>query len=362
MRKLLVVVLLLAVSLSSIYAAQVPQNGSVSIDSPADHDLFLSGETITINARVDGDVLAAGGTVIINAPVSGDLLVIAEELTVNSPINGSVAAVGWNVRMRADVGGRILVAGASVAIGSRAQKLVALGGTVSISVATVIEKYAYVAAMTVEHNGAVMGELRVVTNDFQGAGIAGRTIQERIESQVPTWLSVIFTDIVGPYAEIQVLLSVLLTLGFLVLGIALLMAFPRQFLAIHDELVRSPVRNTVTGFLVLVGGGLICVLFGVTLVGLPPAAVLGMLLISSSMVSPFFVSLALGRKMTKAINLRAGDFLSFALGFLVLSVMSSLTLVGWIVNVFSVSIGLGAIFYTARDNWGYLSGAPWTKG
>jgi len=322
----------------------------------------LSGETITINAWVDGDVLAAGGTVIINAPVSGDLLVIAEELTVNSPIGGSVVALGWNVRVRTDIGGRILVAGASVAVGSRAQKLVALGGTVSISVATVIEKYAYVAAVTVEHNGAVMGELRVVTNDFQGTGIAGRTIQERVESQFPTWLSVIFRDITGPYADILVLLNVLLTLGFLALGIALLMVFPRQFLAIHDELLEFPIRNTVTGFLLLVGTGLMCVLFGVTLVGLPPAAILGMLLITSSMLSPFFVSLALGKKMTQAINLRVGDVLSFSLGFLILSLLSSLALVGWIVNVLAVSIGLGAIFYTTRDNWGYLRGAPWIKG
>lgn len=340
---------------------QASHNGSVSVDTPVDHDLFLSGETITINARVDGDVLASGGTVIINAPVSGDLLVIAEDLTVNSPIGGSVSALGWNVRIRADVGGRILAGGASVAIGARAQKLVALGGTVSINVATVIEKYAYVAALTVEHNGWVKGELRVFTNDFQGSGTAGRTIQERIESQFPTWLSVIFKDIAGPYADIQLLLSVLLTLGFLALGIALLMAFPRQFLAIHDELLKSPLRNTATGFLVLLGGGLICVLFGVTLIGLPPAAVLGMLLIASSMVSPFFVSLALGKKMTKAINLKAGNVLSFILGFLVLSVLSSLALVGWIVDVFAVSIGLGAIFYTVRENWGYISGAPLTK-
>jgi len=362
LKRLPVALLLLFISLLSVCVGQASHNGSVSIDTPVDHDIFLSSETITINARVDGDVLAAGGTVIINAPVNGDLLVIAEELTVNSPIGGDVAAVGWDVRIRADIGGRILVAGASVAVGSRAQKLIALGGTVSISVATIIEKYAYVAAVTVEHNGAVMGELRVVTNDFQGTGIAGRTIQERIESQFPTWLSVIFRDITGPYADILVLLNVLLTLGFLALGIALLTLFPRQFLAIHDELLTSPIRNTATGFLLFVGTGLTCVLFGVTLVGLPLAAALGMVLIASAMLSPFFVSLALGKKMTKAINLKAGDVLSFVLGFLVVSLLSSLAFVGWIVNVLTVSIGLGAIFYTARENLGYLSGAPWIKG
>jgi hypothetical protein len=353
---MLAALLLLAVSLSSIYAAQVPQNGSISIDTPMDHDLFLTGETITINARVEGDVLATGGTVIINAPVNGDLLVLAQEVTVNAPISGTVTAVGWQVRIRASVGGRILAVGGTVSVGSRALKLVALGGTVQISVATVIEEYAYVAAGTVEHNGAVMGELRVVTNDFQGSGIAGKTIQEGFGAQLPMWLSVIFRDITGPYASILVTLNVLVTLGFLVLGLALLVVFPRQFSSIHDMVLRSPVRNVVTGFLLIIGAGVTCVLFAVTLVGLPLAVISGMLLLASTMVSNLFVSLALGKKVVGAINLKAQDTWTFVLGFLILSLLSSLAVIGWVIYVAAVSLGLGAIFYTVRENWNLLKG------
>lgn len=356
LRKLLVVLLLLAVSLSSIHAAQVPQSGSISIDAPVDHDLFLTGETITINARVNGDVLAAGGTVIINAPVNGDLLVLAQEVTVNAPISGTVTAVGWQVRIRADVGDRILAFGWTVNVGSRALKLVALGGTVQISVATVIEEYAYVAAGTVEHNGAVMGELRVVTNDFQGSGIAGKTIQEGFGGQLPIWLSVIFRDVTGPYASVLVTFNILITLGFLVLGLALLVTFPRQFSSIHGMVLRSPVRNAVTGFLLIFGAGVTCVLFAVTLVGLPLAAILGMLLFASTMVSNLFVSLAIGKKVVGTINLKAHDAWAFVLGFLILSVLSSLAVIGWVIYVVAVSLGLGAIFYTVRENWDLLKG------
>ena len=356
LKKLLVVLLLLAVSLSSIYTAQVPQSGSISIDTPVDHDLFLTGQTITINARVEGDVLAAGGTVIINAPVSGDLLVLAVEVTVNAPIGGAVTAVGWQVRIRTDVDGRILAVGGTVNIGSRALKLVAIGGTVQISVATVIEKYAYVAAGTVEHNGVVMGELRVVTNDFQSTGVAGKTIQDRIETQLPIWLSVIFSGITGPYASVQVLLNVLITLGFFVLGSVLLLLFPRQFSAIQDELLRSPVKNAVTGFLLIIGAGITCVLLAVTLVGLPLAAISGMLLATCLMISHLFASLALGKKVAEAINFKARDIWSFVLGFLILSLLSSLIFIGWIVYVVAVSVGLGAIFYTVRENWSSLMG------
>jgi hypothetical protein len=352
---MLAALLLLAIFFSGAYAAQVPQNGSVSIDTPVNHDLFLTGETITINARVDGDILAAGGTVIINAPVNGDLLVFAQELTVNAPVSGTVTAVGWQVRVRASVGGRILAVGWTVNVGSRAPKLVALGGTVQISVTTVIEEYAYVAAGTVEHNGAVMGELRVVTNDFQGSGTAGKTIQEGFGTQLPMWLSVIFTDIAGPYASILVTFNVLISLGFLVLGLALLVAFPRQFSSIQGMVLKSPVRNTATGLLLIIGTGVTCVLFAVTLVGLPLAAISGMFLLASTMVSPFFVSLALGKKVAGAVNFKARDTWAFVLGFLILSVLSSLAVIGSVISVVAASLGLGAIFYTVRENWSLLN-------
>ena len=343
--------LLLGIFFSGVCVAQAPQNGSISIDTPVNHDLFLTGETITINARVEGDVLAAGGTVIINAPVNGDLLVLAPDVTVNAPVSGTVTAVGWQVRIRANVGGRILALGWTVNVGSRALKLVALGRTVQISVASVIEQYAYVAAGTVEHDGFVMGELRVVTNDYQGSGIAGNTIKEGFGAQLPIWLSVIFRDIAGPYASILVTFNVLITLGFLALGLALLMVFPRQFSSIHDTVLKSPVRNTVTGFLLIIGTGITCVLFAVTLVGLPLAAISGMLLFAATMISPLFVSLALGKKVTGAINFKARDTWAFVLGFLILSVLSSLAVIGWVVSVVAASLGFGAVFYTVRENW-----------
>lgn len=356
MRKLSIAVfLVVALFLSSACATSVPQNGSVSVDAPVDHDLFLTGETVAINARVNGDILAAAGTVVINAPVTGDLLVLAEEVTINAPIGGAVTAVGWLVRVRADVGGRILVAAATVNVGGRANKLVALGWTVGISVSTVIEKYAYVAAGSVEFNGFVRGELRVVTNDFKGTGVAGSTIHDTIETQIPTWVSVIFRDITGPYAGVQLLLNVLISLGFIVLGVILLALFPRQFSIVHDELLRCPVRDAVTGFVLIVGVGITCVLFMVTLVGLPIAAVLAMLLITCSMLSPLLVSLALGRKIRAAIGLKLGDSWSFVLGFAILSLLSSLAVVGWLVYVVAVSLGVGAIFRAVVETWGLPS-------
>lgn len=356
LNKLLVVLLLLAVSISTVCVVRAQQNGSVSIDVPVDHDLFLTGDTIAINARVDGDVLAEGGTVTINAPVNGDLIVLAQDVTVNSPVSGAVTAVGWQVRIRADVGGAIFALGWTVNVGSRALKLVALGGTVLISVTTVIEKYAFVAAGTVEHNGAVMGELRVVTNDFHGSGIAGNTIQEGFGGQLPIWLSVVFRDVTGPYASILVTLNILITLGFLALGVALLMIFPRQFSSIQRTVLRSPLRNMVTGFLLIIGTGVMCVAFAVTLVGLPIAAALGMLLFASTMVSPLFVSLVLGKMLTGAINLKAHDAWNLVLGFLLMSILSSLVSIGWVIYVVAASLGLGAMFYAVLENWDFLKG------
>ena len=115
-------------------------------------------------------------------------------------------------------------------------------------------------------------------------------------------------------------------------------------------------RCNVNRALAVIGLGVVA--FAVTLVGLPVAAILGMLLFASTMISPLFVALALGKKLTGAVNLRVQDPLSFILGFLVLSVLSSLVSIGWVIYVIAASLGMGAMLYAARENWDLLTARP----
>lgn len=352
MKKLMLVLLLLAVSIPSIYAVSVSQNGSVVIDTPVGHDLFLSGNSIAINAPVNGDVYAAGSTVDINAAVSGDVFAAGSTVNINAPIGGSVTLSGGQVIVGSDVHGRILAAAGTVTILGKALKVVAAGGTVTIGSTAVIEEYAYVAGGTVTNAGTIKGELRANANTLVNTGSAGSVEWQKTQTQAN------LAAISATLSLIGTIISILTTVGFLLLGLVLLKLFPKQFLAVHDQIVQSPVKNTVVGFVLIVVAAVVSVLLAISVVGLPFAAVFGMLFIIALLVSGLFVSLALGRQIAKLVNLKAGDMWLFLLGFLIITVLFYLPVVGWIIRVVAVSLGFGATFYALRQHWASIGISP----
>jgi hypothetical protein len=352
LRKLLIVLLLLAVSIPSIYAADASQNGSIVIDTPVNHDLFVSGDTVAINAPVDGDVWAAANLVSINAAVSGDVFAAGSTVNLNAPVGGSVVAAGSQVEAKGDVKGRIVAAGGTLILRGNALKVVAAGGTIRIESTAVIEKYAYIAGGTVTNAGTIKGELRVNANNLENTGTAGSVQWQRTKTQTN------LAGLSGALSGIGMILGILTTIGFLLLGIVLLRLFPKQFLMVHDQLVKSPIKNTVVGFLLIIAAAIVSVLLAITVIGLPFAAVFGMLFIITLMVSGLFVSLALGRKIASPTNLKASDMWLFVLGFVILTVLFYIPFLGWIIRVVAVSLGFGATFYALRQNWASVRTTP----
>lgn len=77
------------------------------------------------------------------------------------------------------------------------------------------------------------------------------------------------------------LFSVLFAVGFLILGLLLIRGFPPDlFAAVVGQVEKSPVLLTVLGFVAIVVSAIILVIIAITIVGLPPIAlVAGMLFI-----------------------------------------------------------------------------------
>ncbi len=72
MKRLIIIFLMLILLLPNVQALKMLSGDQVSVDSPIDDDVFVSGGTVTLNAPVASAVIA-GGTIIINAPISGDV-------------------------------------------------------------------------------------------------------------------------------------------------------------------------------------------------------------------------------------------------------------------------------------------------
>mgnify|MGYP001049921398 CR=1 FL=1 len=298
---------------------------------------MLSGDQVSVESPVDDDVFAAGGTVMINAPVSG-VVIAGGDIIINAPVSGDVFAAGGQISLNSDVEGKIVAAGGVVDLSGDAKNAVIAGGTVNIHPNTVISRDAVISGGTVSNAGTIGGNLTVRAENFYNTGSAG---------------SVDFKKSEGPQRLQQLMnvFSILMTIGFLILGIILLKVFPAQFFSVEEEVRKSPLKNTVVGFLLILASAILIAVLAATLIGFPIAFIMGMLFIIALMLSTLFVSFALGRTIFDVLKFETNDVLIFVLGFVILSLLFRIPYAGWFIWIVALSLGFSAIFYAVRENW-----------
>jgi heme/copper-type cytochrome/quinol oxidase subunit 4 len=318
-----IIVLLAAILLCSVGQAwQVFSRETASIDQAIDDDIIAAGSSVSINAPVDSAIVA-GGTVSINAPVKGDVIVAAGQVYVNSDIGGKVVAAGGNVNL----GGNI------------SSNLLAAGGQVNIHPGKTIKRDALITAGQVVNAGRVNGTLTVSANQFNNTGSAFAVKFHRVEDQAKTnkddeTLGLIF--------------SLLSVLGYFILGVILVKYLPGIFLTVDGEMRSSTLLKTLLGFVVIIATFIAILLVAVTVVGLPIALISALLFAAALMLSGTFVSFSLGRWIDEKANIKRGDLACFAIGFVILNVLTHLPLAGGLISLISMSLGFAAMIYAAR--------------
>jgi len=294
-------------------------------------DLLIVGDDVDITEPVYGDVLAIGGKITINAPIYGDLIAFAGDIDINKDVEGKIIVAGGTVRIRANVN-KVLVA----------------GGTLEIHNNAMIRTNAYVASQRVENNGIVSGEMRVISRDFENNGDIGNLeLYEMYDF-----------DGLGKFSSfirfVIRVISVLISIGFAILGILLLKTFKKQFLAVEQEIRSSPVIVTVLGFMLLLGSLILSVLLTITLVGIPFAILLASMMGVALILSCMFVSLAIGRKLGEVTNWNASDTWYFIAGFIIVKILTWIPFIDMFFLILFLSVGLGALFYAVKNNWTHI--------
>ncbi|MGB3944160.1 MAG: hypothetical protein WBK88_05150 [Methanothrix sp.] len=288
----------------------------VSIDSPIADDLFAGGKAVRINAPVDSAFIA-GGDVIINGPIKGDLVV-----------------AGGVVELNCEVGGKVVVAGGIVNLsGDVARNVVIAGGEVRILPSANIGMDAAIAGADVYHAGDVAGTLWVSAGNFENEGTAGMvkfSIWERGE------------DALRPEPFITTF-SLLMILGFLLLGVSSLRLFPGVYSAVDREVMKSPARKALLGIGLIAASMILIVISILTLVGIPLGIILLALFVAALLLADLFVSFSLGRRIGSEMKRDMGDIQAFVLGYAVLSILFLIPYLGPILKILTVSLGFGGI-------------------
>ncbi|MCX9024950.1 MAG: hypothetical protein OIN85_02505 [Candidatus Methanoperedens sp.] len=298
---------------------------------------MLSGNQVRVDSPIEDDVFAAGGTIDINAPVDG-VVIAGGNININAPVNGDVFVAGGQISINSDVKGKIVAAGGNIDIKGNAKNVVIAGGNVNIHSTAVISRDAVISGGNVNNAGKVNGNLTVRAKNFQNTGSAGS-------------VEFIKRDVSQSFQRVMSTFRILITIGFLILGIILLKLFPAQFFKVEEEIRKSTLLKTVVGFVAIIVSAVVIILVAITVIGLPVAVVLAMLFITALMLSTIFVSFTFGKKILDLFKVKTSDMWTFIIGFIILSLLFEIPYAGGLIRIVAISLGFGAVCYALHDVW-----------
>ena len=271
------------------YAAQFQSsndpNGSLTVSkTESPKDLHLVGNNITVNAPVTGDLLAAGQTILVSNSVENSLFLAGGNITEEGDVGHHLRIAGNNVTVSGHIYGDAYVA----------------GNTVEIAKGSTIDGSLYIAGQTITIDGNVAGDVKIGASDAIISGTIGSlsgnvqtltldrtavvngnlTYSSPAEASIDSNAKVLgqtkYTHKTSTVASKFGLTYFLLLIG----NILLLLGFCRYWPNASKKLIANFTESPIA-------------LFGWGLLGMIGLPILGIVLLVSSIGTPFGVAIGL---------------------------------------------------------------------
>ncbi len=356
-RRMIVAMALVLVQAAPAAAFVVRTGDVITISDSVSDDVYAAGTTITVAGTVDGDLAAAARTVELTGRVTGGILAAARDVHVGGRVDRAVRAVAQTVSLSGEVGTDAVVAAGEVSVpeGARiGRDLMVAGG--DIRVAGDVGRYLRAVGGTVVVAGRVGKGLRVdarrlvimptaviggdvrysanVEADIQPGARIGGTV-ERVPRPPRRPVRVLGMPV--PYA-----LRVWEALGLLVLGLVAAALMPQAVREGGRVAIRRLPVNLAAGVVLVAAVPVLAVLLAVTVIGLPLAAVLVLLLAAVAYGSQALVAAGVGQVLLTPLTRHRPPALPLAVltGSVILGVLYALPY-GWVARLAAVAIGVG---------------------
>jgi cytoskeletal protein CcmA (bactofilin family) len=286
-------------------------------------------------------VLGAGRNVRIDGPVGNDVWAAGETVEVDNTIGNNAMLAGRLVRLRSGtvVGADAVVAGDEVTVDGRVERDLRIGAGVAQIRGTVGGTVHARADRVRVEPGAVIGGDLIVRSPrppevSPGAQVSG---QVRYEAGRRWWWTA------------WPALSLITFIALLVLGLAATAVAPARARRVADMLRSQPGWSVVAGAITLALVPVGIVVFAVTGVGIPLAAVMLALYLLFLMMSGVFVSHGVGGwLLERGHRTTSSPWARVTLGALVVSLAITVPMVGWVVALAVVVAGTGALVLEQR--------------
>ncbi|MCI2400634.1 hypothetical protein [Aliiroseovarius subalbicans] len=315
-------------------------------------DVFLAGNSVTLRAPVAGSAHVAGRFVTVSAPVADALYIAGVDLDIAAPIGGDVLAMGDKIDISAAITGDLRAMGSRVAINAAVAEAALLAGeTVLIDAALAGDVSISAANIEFGNAATIAGVLHLYHSDPDSIEVPASVISaDRIEFHpIEDWDGVTAGRNAAGWSFMTWLRGILG--GILVvtlLATALAALAPDALARMRERGLESPLRTLWMGFLALSAAAGSLFLFAATGIGvlLVPVSILAALLLGFAgyVIGVYVLGVgvmgAAGRPNPETLLERATAALA---GAFLITVLSFVPFVGWIVVLGIAVMGAGAL-------------------
>lgn len=320
---------------------------NINLNAQMKDDVYLAGANIFVNGLIEGDLIAVGSNVVINSEVKGNLRIAAASVTIKGKVGGNLTVLAGLVSLskEAEVGKNIIVLGGNVELYSKINKNL-YGAVGNIFLNNEILGSAY---LNIDPDGAVVlfPETNIHGNlEYSAVKTAEIQAGARVQSE-EKFNPIVFKPEMGAkkIKGLSLTFWLISLLGSIIVGLILVYLLKETVLKVNKQLSTNILMKVLKGLICLVVMPIALVILAVTIIGAPLAMILAALYFVALYLTKIFVGIFLGETILKLLANQKDPQLvwSMILGLLLIFVICLIPYLGWIIKLFIVLWGLGAL-------------------
>ncbi|MHB8831371.1 MAG: bactofilin family protein [Patescibacteria group bacterium] len=299
----------------------------VNVMGPVGHALRVAGSQVTIGSTVEGDVMAAGGMVYIlpSAVIKGDLYLASGSAIIEGKVMGNIKATGGEVALRGEVGKDVYVESEGLALGPQAK----LDG-----------KLTYKAPKE-----ATMAD---------GSKVAGGVDFKKVEKSERGQIKAEKREINWQWILVWFLGMLAISLVAAYLGNYF---FKQRVADITNNVLNNFAKQMGWGFVWLVVVPIACLILLVTIIGIPFSIFACLVYALAITLAKVLAGIILGSWLWKLITKKGAngngkgwpvDWKVILLGIVLISLLSLIPIIGWVIVFIFFLAALGGIMTAAK--------------
>jgi len=395
LKKTIIFIAVLIISIfcfaSPLFAFTVKGGEDISVSEEINDDVYAMGNSVSFTGTVNGDFVAAGGQIDIDGAVNGDLLCAGGSINIRGDIEETARIAGGMIVVDADLNHDLLIAGGQIDL----KKSSTVKGDVVISGGTVkifgnIAGNLLISAGQVVIAGSVGGDVEISGGDISfepGAQIAGdlkysssneakisddvkiggETSWTKLESEKIEMTPETKANLVAAFAAGYIGTHIFKFVGFFILGILLILAFPITFKKFNERIKKSFGFCVGGGAMMLFGiplGLLILLVLGIVLMLTIIGALVGtmvlqinilllvayiILLFVSCIYFSFFLGNLILAKSGKNLEKYGWKVIAYLIGLLITVFVTAIPFLGGVVQFAVTLFGFGGLIMIIKD-------------